>query len=232
LTLYALKQENFDDPAKKDSAVSVVKFEGLQEFIEEEYGRDVCAEEFYVNNAILYLNGVFATNSLESFIQVGLMGDDTPVFSEATATWEKANSTNSWTKKGAEEQWAFSDPILASLGIVNSGFLHNLEASGEIRTMTHQPFYIPGEAVKKWLCEEGSNNALRLSIFGNDATVFFYSSEGPEQEMRPMLYINLDKPQGVGSRSGNSKSFEAWDNLSFEEKMEPLFRIYPELRMK
>lgn len=231
-TLYALQQENVDDASLTDIATSLIRFDNLKEVIEEEQGLNLCSGEFFVNSAILYLNGVCSTNGNETFLQLGILGATSPAFDETNATWEKANSTEPWAVDGAGEQWAFNDPILTSLGLANIGYLHNLDATLDLRTMLHQPFYIPGEAIKNWLCEEGSNKGLRISIHGNDGIVFIYSSEGPEKEMRPLLYINIDKSKdGQTGRMTQEDSFETWSKLSYEEKMEPFYKAYPELRV-
>ncbi|ELR70929.1 hypothetical protein C900_03212 [Fulvivirga imtechensis AK7] len=229
--IYAVTQENGADPTQVDSATAVLRFDGLAEVIEEELGAGVCSGQLYINDATLFINGLYLTlGASEALLQVGIYGDDSPLFNETEVTWIAANNSEEWGRAGGEETWAVNDPYFELKGLVNMGYPVNLQTSNDIRSMRPLPVFIPREIIEKWLCEEGMNKGLRLAVFAGEAQVIIYSSEMSQASLRPVLYINVERSAASDrkARPSSKEAWEIWHAKSYEEKMKPFYSLYPD----
>lgn len=233
--LYAVSRVDGSDPTKGDSAALVIRFDEMATVLEEEFGASVCNGELYINEAVLFINGLYATIDVDApLLEVGIFGSESPLFIETQATWNKANNADNWSKPGGSELWAYNDPYFVKAGMLNPGYHVNLESTNDIRSMRSLPIFIPREAIQTWLCESGMNKGLRLAVVSGFADVVVYSSEQSQVSLRPMLYLNIEKENSSTGRKAELTSEEAreiWDAKSYEEKMEPYYHIYSDEKL-
>lgn len=232
--VYAITEENGADPTQMDSATAVLRFDALAEVIEAELGAGICSGELYINEATLFISGLYLTVGTDAaLLQVGIYGDDSPLFDEAEATWLVANNTDDWSRGGGEETWAVNDPYYELVDMDNMGYHVSLEATNEVRSMRPLPIFIPREVIETWLCEEGMNKGLRLAVATGEAQVVIYSSEVSQSSLRPLLYLNIDRSDASDrkARISSKEAWEMWNAKSYEEKMQPFYSLYPNMKL-
>ncbi len=209
-----------------DSIHTLMKFNNLKEVIDAEYETDICSEDFYINEAVIYLSGV--NDAIDaSLMQVGFYGNESPIFDEGFVTWDMANQTEPWDSIGGKEQWQYNDPYLDLIGITqNYGYLYQI--SGLL--VNRMPVYIPRDVAQNWICE--NNPGVLFSYIEGDIFLVFYSSENDNQDARPMLYLNIERNDDSANRNliSEEEAYENWKNKSYEEKMKPFYEAHPQLK--
>ncbi len=214
---------DYSDNVEPDSIHALMRFNNLKEVIDEEFGSDICSEDFYINEAVIYLSGV-VDDVDEDFLGVGFYSSESPMFDQNFVTWEMANETVLWDSLGGKELWQYNDPYFELIGVPNFGYLYQINTL----LINRIPIYVPREVARQWIC--GENKGVLLSFFEDDFLMVIYSSENDSQDSRPMLYLNLEKNNGSSSRKliSDEEAYENWKNKSYVEKMKPFFEAHPQ----
>ncbi|RYC50696.1 collagen-like protein [Flagellimonas olearia] len=187
-----------------------------------------CAEAFYMNRATLYIYITSYTNDADPlYLRVGFYNANDPLFVEAETIWTMANGTDAWHGTGGESvNWAgpfvgtdnYAVQFDAGQGVSgsNSGWF---------------PIQLPRSVVENWICDGNTNKGIRLRLDGDNAvngsTISFPSSENTNADLRPLLVIETEdvEPSATTKMAPSAKTKD-WENLSYEEKMAPLYRYF------
>ncbi|KAB7528792.1 DNRLRE domain-containing protein [Flagellimonas olearia] len=185
-----------------------------------------CADAFRVNKATLYvyLTGYTNQDYDNLFMKIGFYGEDEPTFEQTEATWTFAHENEYWAADGGEAAtWA---------GFSGSDDYTFLLPKGSGEAYGWFPIMLPRSVVENWICNTGSNKGMRLRIDPNSVdlgqgSIDIASSENPNTDLRPLLVIETEdvEPSAVTKMAPSSKT-QDWDNMSYEEKMAPLYRYF------
>ena len=90
---------------------------------------------------------------------------------------------------------------------------------------------LPRSVVSDWICNSDLNKGLRIRIDANDVNstslvMNFISSENDNEDLRPLLVIETEDIDPAAGKMAPSSKAKDWDNMSYEEKMAPLFRYF------
>lgn len=198
---------------------------------------ETCADGFYINQATLYVY-------LSSYTKTGLGldqpavqlycgfyngGSDDPVFEETDATWNMANANDAWFVNGGVSA-AFGFGLTNGLDdyIVPVQFNEPADGSGTVGWVA---IPLPRTLVEQWVCNPESNKGMRIrmndaQINSNSINLTFESSESDNADLRPLLVIETEDIDPAAGKMAPSSKAKDWDNMSYEEKMAPLFRYF------
>lgn len=220
--------ENVDDATLERRVV--MRFDGIGDIINNAFETDNinCGEAYQVDQAILYLyaGSVIADASVNGVMKIGFYGPEDPIFNEADATWTIAGeATGMWASEGGGSA-GFVGPLPGDSYSVALPSLLPSSSMGWIGIP------LPRSVVSSWACDDnGQNNkGLRLRLetdAANGSTrIRFRSSEAIELDLRPLLVVQTTEVNPATTKMAPSSKAKDWDNMSYEEKMAPLFRYF------
>jgi hypothetical protein len=91
---------------------------------------------------------------------------------------------------------------------------------------------LPQEVVQNWLCDSAGNDnkgiRLRLTSEANSGStsIGFLTSESDMEDLRPLLVVQTTEVNPATTKMAPSSKAKDWDNMSYEEKMAPLYRYF------
>jgi hypothetical protein len=216
----------------------VVRFNGIESLTSDlvESG-ETCANGFYINQATLYIY-------LSSYTKTGLGldqpavqlycgfyngGSDDPVFEETDVTWNMANANDAWFVAGGVSA-LFGYGLTTALDdyIVPVQFNEPVDGSGTVGWLA---IPLPRTLVEQWVCNPESNKGMRIrmndsEINSNSISLNFESSESDNVDLRPLLVIETEDIDPAAGKMAPSSKTKDWENMSYEEKMAPLYRYF------
>ena len=211
---------------------TLMRFENISESILaqlDDTGTAGCEEDFYVNEAILY---VYAYTAKSTFtgdlrLKVDFYGESDPIFAESTSTWLYPNEVQNWNAEGGD---TFGDWDTEYLNYTTS--LPQIDGHTDALGWVGIP--IPRQIVKKWICDPDNwNKGMRIRIEGDAAESevgYFYmrSKEYDVVDLRPLLYINGEPASGSEGAKIYQKTWEEqlkeWEMKPFADQMAPLHK--------
>ncbi|MFN3138175.1 MAG: hypothetical protein ACE37L_10850 [Allomuricauda sp.] len=205
---------------------ALFRFDGIGDAITSQLVGEgqTCSDAFYVSKATLYvyidsyLNATFDN----LYMKVGFYGADDPIFVEEEVNWSMANVNDDWADIGAESaMWA---------GPIGSDDYPLLLPKGSGSAYGWFPIILPRSVVENWICNPDSNKGIRLRLDPNSdengqGDLRIVAKENTLEDLRPLLIVETENINSEASKNGGSSTKELnWENLSYEEKMAPLFR--------
>ncbi len=211
---------------------SLLRFGGISDIVNTAFDTDNtnCGDSYRVDQAILYLysGGSSAANAVPGYIHLGFYEDTDPLFDETIVSWTTANQVDTWGfLTGAGSLWD-TNPFPGS-----DGYTHYIPS---ITTTSQNIGWIaiplPRDFVTKWICGDPDNlnkgMRLRLTTEANAGAtmISFFSSEHDNADLRPLLVVQTTEVNPATTKMAPSSKAKDWDNMSYEEKMAPLYRYF------
>lgn len=209
---------------------SLISFQGISDIVNSAFDTDgtSCSDSYIVNQAILYLysDGSNVTAATPAYVHLGFYGTIAPLFDESEVSWTTANQVTNWLVAGGGA--SFTGPFGN-----NDSYTHYLP----MLTTTSQNIGwiavpLPQEVVQNWLCDSAGNDnkgiRLRLTSEANSGStsIGFLTSESDMEDLRPLLVVQTTEVNPATTKMAPSSKAKDWDNMSYEEKMAPLYRYF------
>lgn len=207
---------------------ALFRFDGVGETITSQLVGEgqTCSDAFYVSKATLYVYIDSYTNETYDnlYMKVGFYGTEDPLFVEEEVNWSMANVNDDWGDIGGEsEMWA---------GPIGSDDYPFLLTKGSGSAYGWFPIILPRSVVESWICNPDSNKGIRLRLDPNSVDnglgdLSILAKENAMEDLRPLLIVETENVNSNTSKSGSSNTKTSnWENLSYEEKMAPLYRYF------
>ncbi len=191
------------------------------------------ADDFYINEAVLYLYCDNPTSTLDGSLLLNLTFYDEadPSFSEGVAAWNFANEVEFWAGGAGGLSNGYWATVYTGGYHVSLPYVDNL--SGSLGWIA---LPLPRRVVKSWISDpENWNKGLKIRLTenkGGESTsasyVLFYSSEHEVEDLRPLLFVNAEPAKANAGGRIAEKSWEEyldeWESMSYDDKMAPLNR--------
>ncbi|WP_201741809.1 hypothetical protein [Flagellimonas alvinocaridis] len=211
---------------------SLLRFDDISDKVNTAFDTDNtnCGDSYRVDQVILYLyaGSSTASSAIPGYIHLGFYEDGDPLFSEADVSWTVANQVDTWGfLTGAGSLWD-TNPFPGS-----DGYTHYMPLiTTTSQNMGWIAIPLPRDFVTKWICGDPDNlnkgMRLRLTTEANagSASITFFSSEHDNVDLRPLLVVQTTEANPATTKMAPSSKAKDWDNMSYEEKMAPLFRYF------
>lgn len=207
---------------------ALFRFDGVSESITSDLVAEgqACADAFHVNRATLYIYIDSYTNDAYDnlYMKVGFYGAEDPLFVEEEVNWSMANVNDDWGDNGGEsEMWA---------GPKGSDDYPFLLPKGSGSAYGWFPIVLPRSVVENWICNPETNKGIRLRLDPNSVEVglgdlTILSKENALEDLRPILIVETENVISTTAKTSSTKTKSAdWEDLSYEEKMAPLYRFF------
>jgi len=212
---------------------SLLRFDGISDVVNAAFDTDNtnCGDSYRVDQAILYLysDGSSASTAIPGYIHIGFYENGDPLFDESTVSWIAANTVDNWLiPGGAASLWA-ANPFPGSDGYTQ--YMPLIATSSQALGWIAIP--LPRNIVSNWICgdPDNLNKGMRLRLTteaGAGATrIGFFTSENGNTDLRPLLVVQTTEVEpSATTKMAPSGKAKDWENLSYEEKMAPLYRFF------
>jgi len=217
----------------------VIRFAGIDETITSDLveSGETCADGFHINKATLYLYLSDYTKTGLGLDQPAVQlycgfyngGSNDPLFVETSSSWNMANANEAWFGAGGiSAGFSYGLTIGFDDYIVPVQFNEPADGSGTIGWVA---IPLPRTLIEQWVCNPTSNKGMRIrlndaQINSNSINLTFESSESDNTDLRPLLVIETEDIDPAAGKMAPSSKAKDWDNMSYEEKMAPLFRYF------
>lgn len=212
---------------------SVIRFDGISGVVNTAFDTDGanCGESYMMDQAILYLYSHFSTVDVATpgYIHLGFYENGDPLFDESTVSWTAANSIDNWLIAGGAASFWGTNPFPGSDGYTH--YMPSITTTSKALGWIAIP--LPRSIVSNWICgdPDNLNKGVRLRLTtdlgnGESTRLGFFTSENDNVDLRPVLVVQTTEVNPATNKMAPSSKAQDWDNMSYEEKMAPLYRYF------